>query len=62
MRLAYPWPASMQWFTFNNGEEGLYFGSHDQTLMTSALNVMMQGEAMSASMVGRRQISNNGST
>ena len=51
MRLAYPWPASMQWFTFNNGEEGLYFGSHDKTLMTSALNVMAQGRVMSASVI-----------
>jgi hypothetical protein len=29
----------MQWFTFNNGVEGLYFGSHDKTLMTTVLNV-----------------------
>ncbi len=38
-RLAYPYPACMQWFTFNNGEEGLYFGSHDKTLMTTVLDV-----------------------
>jgi len=38
-RLAYPYPACMQWFTFNNGAEGLYFGSHDKTLMTTVLNV-----------------------
>jgi hypothetical protein len=38
-RLAYPYPACMQWFTFNNGEEGLYLGSHDNTLMTTVLNV-----------------------
>jgi hypothetical protein len=29
----------MQWFTFNNGAEGLYFGSHDKTLMTTVLDV-----------------------
>ena len=29
LRLTYPWPASMQWYTFNNGEEGLYVESHD---------------------------------
>ncbi len=40
-RLAYPYPASMQWFTFNNGEEGLYFGSHDKTLMSTVLDVAM---------------------
>ncbi len=52
LRLTYPWPASMQWYTFNDGEEGLYIGSHDQTLMTSCLNVMAQaGQALSASMV-----------
>ena len=38
-RLAYPYPACMQWFTFNNGQEGLYFGSHDKTLMSTVLNV-----------------------
>ncbi len=38
-RLTYPYPACMQWFTFSNGEEGLYFGSHDKTLMTTVLNV-----------------------
>jgi len=38
-RLTYPYPACMQWFTFNNGQEGLYFGSHDKTLMTTVLNV-----------------------
>ena len=38
-RLAYPYPACMQWFTFNNGQEGLYFGSHDKTLMTTVLTV-----------------------
>jgi hypothetical protein len=43
LRLTYPWPASMQWYTFNNGEEGLYFASHDRTLMTSCLNVMRKG-------------------
>jgi hypothetical protein len=38
-RLTYPYPACMQWFTFNNGKEGLYIGSHDKTLMTTVLNV-----------------------
>lgn len=38
-RLTYPYPACMQWFTINNGEEGLYVGSHDKTLMTTVLNV-----------------------
>lgn len=52
LRLIYPWPAGMQWFTFNNGEEGLYFGSHDKTLMTTCLNVMAEPDnAMSASIV-----------
>ena len=52
LRLTYPFPASMQWFTLNDGEEGLYFGSHDQTLMTSCLNVMTHSEeALSASIV-----------
>lgn len=39
LKLTYPWPASMQWFTFNNGDEGLYVGSHDRTLMTTAFQV-----------------------
>jgi hypothetical protein len=52
LRITYPWPASMQWFTFNNGEEGLYLGGHDKTLMTSALNVMAHPqEGLSGSMV-----------
>lgn len=38
-RLAYPYPACMQWFTISNGKEGLYFGSHDKTLMTTVLNL-----------------------
>ncbi|MGE5569584.1 MAG: DUF6259 domain-containing protein [Rhodospirillales bacterium] len=38
-RLTYPYPACMQWFTFNNGKEGLYIGSHDKTLMTTVLDV-----------------------
>ncbi|MBI4877879.1 MAG: hypothetical protein HY822_24880 [Acidobacteria bacterium] len=52
LRLTYPFPAGMQWFTFNNGEEGLYFGSHDKTLMTTCLNVMAhRDKALSASVV-----------
>jgi len=51
-RLTYPWPASMQWYTLNNGEEGLYVASHDKTLMTSCLNVMAHADkALSASIV-----------
>ena len=42
----------MQWYTFNDGQEGLYFGSHDRTLMTTCLNVMAHGdEALSGSIV-----------
>ena len=52
MRLTYPFPASMQWFTLSDGEEGIYLGSHDKTLMTSCLNVMAHSEeALSASIV-----------
>ncbi len=52
LRLTYPFPASMQWYTFNNGDEGLYIGSHDKTLMTTCLNVMAhQDKAISASIV-----------
>jgi hypothetical protein len=51
-RITYPWRASMQWFTFNNGEEGLYIGGHDRTLMTTCLNVMANEEGVpSASIV-----------
>lgn len=53
-RLTYPFPASMQWFTLNNGEEGLYLGSHDSTLMTTCLNVMAHEDdvgALSASII-----------
>ncbi len=52
LRLTYPFPAGMQWYTFNNGEEGLYVGSHDKTLMTTCLNVMAHPDkALSASVV-----------
>lgn len=52
LRLTYPFPASMQWFTFNNGMEGLYVGSHDKTLMTTCLNVAVERDkAFSASIV-----------
>ncbi|HWQ90444.1 MAG TPA: DUF6259 domain-containing protein [Clostridia bacterium] len=51
-RLTYPYPACMQWYTFNNGGEGLYIGSHDKTLMTTALDVAADAEkAVSASIV-----------
>jgi Domain of unknown function (DUF6259) len=51
-RLTYPYPGCMQWFTFNNGEEGLYFGSHDKTLMSTVLDVAADAhKAMSASIV-----------
>jgi hypothetical protein len=50
--LTYPFPASMQWFTINNGTEGLYIGSHDWTLMTTCLNVAVERDkALSASIV-----------
>lgn len=39
LHMTYPWPASMQWFTLNNGTEGLYLGSHDKTLMVTCLGV-----------------------
>lgn len=52
LRLTYPFPASMQWFTLNNGEEGIYVGSHDRSLMTTCLNVMThEGGVLSASIV-----------
>ncbi len=51
-RMTYPFPASMQWFTVNNGEEGIYIGSHDKTLMASSLNVMAhRGRGLSASVI-----------
>jgi hypothetical protein len=50
-RITYPWPASMQWYAISNGEEGLYVGSHDQSLMTTTLNVMGDQNGLSASMV-----------
>jgi hypothetical protein len=50
-RITYPWPASMQWYALSNGEEGIYVGSHDQSLMTTTLNVMADRSGLSASMV-----------
>ena len=51
-RLTYPYPGCMQWFTFNNGQEGLYFGSHDKTLMSTVLDVTADDQkAMSAAIV-----------
>jgi hypothetical protein len=50
-RITYPWPASMQWYTLNNGDEGLYIGSHDKSLMTTTLNVMANRDGLVASMV-----------
>jgi len=42
----------MQWFTFDNGTEGLYIGSHDRTLMTTCLHVAVERDkALSASIV-----------
>ena len=50
--LTYPWLASMQWFTLNNGSEGLYFGSHDKTLMVTCLGVTAERDkTLSASMI-----------
>jgi hypothetical protein len=52
LTLAYPFPAGMQWYTFNNGREGLYVGSHDQTLMTTGLQVTAHNDtALSATVV-----------
>jgi hypothetical protein len=50
-RITYPWPASMQWYALNNGDEGLYIGSHDKSLMTTTLNIMADGSGLSATMV-----------
>ncbi|HWB96024.1 MAG TPA: DUF6259 domain-containing protein, partial [Bryobacteraceae bacterium] len=52
LRLTYPFPASMQWYTFNDGEEGLYIGSHDRSVMTTCLQVAAhRDQALSASIV-----------
>lgn len=52
LRLTYPWPACMQWYTLNNGEEGIYLASYDRTLMTSCFNVVAHpGQTLSASIV-----------
>lgn len=40
MELTYPWPASMAWYEFTNGREGIYFGAHDPTFLTGSLRVM----------------------
>jgi hypothetical protein len=50
-QITYPWPASMQWYTLSNGDEGIYVGSHDQSLMTTTLNVMADRSGLSVSMV-----------
>jgi len=50
-QITYPWPASMQWYALGNGEEGIYVGSHDQSLMTTTLNVMADRNGLSFSMV-----------
>ncbi len=51
-RMTYPWPACMQWYTLNNGEEGLYVASYDKSLMTTTLNVMAHpNQGLSVSMV-----------
>jgi hypothetical protein len=50
-RITYPWPASMQWYTLNNGQEGIYIGSHDRSLMTTTLNIMADRGGLSATMV-----------
>jgi len=51
-QMTYPWPASMQWYALDNGEEGIYVASQDKTLMTTTLNVMAQdGAGLSFSMV-----------
>jgi len=43
LKITYPWLASMAWFTLNNGEEGIYLASHDQTLMSTTLGVAEEG-------------------
>lgn len=50
-QMTYPWPACMQWFALSNGEESIYVGSHDQSLMTTTLNVMAHNNCLSLSMV-----------
>jgi hypothetical protein len=50
-QITYPWPASMQWYTLSNGEEGIYVASHDKSLMTTTLNVMADRTGLSFSMV-----------
>jgi hypothetical protein len=47
----YPAPAAMQWFTLNNGMEGLYAGSHDKSLMTTCLSVMSHARDEALSLV-----------
>jgi len=51
-RLTYPFPASMSWFTLNNGEEGVYIGAHDTSLMSKCLSVMAHRDgALSAAVI-----------
>lgn len=52
-QITYPAPASMQWFTLNNGAEGLYAGGHDKSLMSTCLSVMAHArdEALSLTIV-----------
>lgn len=50
-QITYPWPASMQWYALSNGEEGIYVGSHDKSLMTTTLNVLAYDDGLSVSMV-----------
>jgi hypothetical protein len=50
-QMTYPWPACMQWFALSNGEESIYVGSHDKSLMTTTLNVMAHNNCLSLSMV-----------
>jgi len=39
LRMTYPWPASMAWFTVCNGQEGIYCGAHDDSFLSSELQV-----------------------
>ena len=50
-QMTYPWAACMQWFALSNNEETMYVGSHDQSLMTTTLNVMASNDGLSMSMV-----------
>ncbi|MCI0422352.1 MAG: hypothetical protein L0312_24545, partial [Acidobacteria bacterium] len=39
LELTYPGRASMSWYEWTNGQEGIYFGSHDPSFIASILRV-----------------------